>query len=41
MLAMAPTCPEHGTALREDPWRQYCPSKDKESGEECCLKFDE
>jgi hypothetical protein len=36
-----PTCPTHGTALREGQWGLYCPTKDKQSGEYCKLKFSE
>lgn len=34
-----PCCPDHGTPLREGKWGLFCPTKDKQSGEYCRLKF--
>jgi hypothetical protein len=36
-----PTCPTHGTALREGRWGLFCPTKDATNGEYCKLKFSE
>jgi hypothetical protein len=36
-----PICPTHGTKLREGRWGLFCPTKDKQSGEYCKLKFEE